>query len=93
MSIALLTIELRISSSHSLKDKRRVIQSLISKLKRNYNIAVAEIENQDLWQRADIGIVSINTSGSELNKTLNNIVDYISNYGFTEIINYRIENI
>jgi len=88
-----LTIELRISSSHSLKDKRRVIQSLISKLKRNYNIAVAEIENQDLWQRADIGIVSINTSGSELNKTLNNIVDYISNYGFTEIINYRIENI
>ena len=93
MNISLLTIELRISSSHSLKDKRRVIQSLMSKLKRIYNIAVAEIENQDLWQRADIGIVSINTSGSELNKTLNNIVDYISNYGFTEIINYRIENI
>jgi len=93
MSIALLTIELRISSSHSLKDKRRVIQSLISKLKRNYNISIAEIENQDLWQRADLGIVSINTSGAELNKTLNNIVDDISNYGFTEIINYRIENL
>ena len=93
MSIALLSIELRIAGSHSLKDKRRVLQSLFSKIKRNYNIAVAELENQDLWQRADLGIVSINTSGSELNKTLNNIVDYVNNFMNTEIINYRIENI
>jgi uncharacterized protein len=93
MSIALLSIELLIPGSHSLKDKRRVLQSLFSKIKSNYNVSIAELENQDLWQRSDIGIVSINTSATELNKTLSNIVDYVSNFSNTELINYRIENL
>jgi uncharacterized protein len=60
--IAVLTLELRIETAQSLKDKRQVVRSLKDKLRAHYNISVAELEETDLWQRATIGIVSISSS-------------------------------
>ena len=60
--IAVLTLELRIEGAHSLKDKRQVLRSLKDKLRSNFNVSVAELEQTDLWQRATIGIVSISGS-------------------------------
>jgi uncharacterized protein len=61
--IAVLTLELRIESARSLKDKRQVVRSLKDKLRANFNVAVAELEETpDLWQRATIGAVSISGS-------------------------------
>ncbi len=62
MPIAFLTIELRIEGSHSLKDKRQVLRSMKDKLRREFNVAVAEVEATDLWQRATVGVVSISDS-------------------------------
>lgn len=62
MPIAVLTLELRIESARSLKDKRQVVRSLKDKLRANFNVAVAELEETDLWQRATIGAVSISGS-------------------------------
>ena len=63
MPIAFLTLELRIEGAHSLKDKRQVLRSLKDKLRNGFNVAVAELDANDLWQRATIGVVSI--SGSQ----------------------------
>jgi uncharacterized protein len=60
--IAVLTLELRIETAQSLKDKRQVVRSLKDKLRVRYNVSVAELEETDLWQRATIGIVSISSS-------------------------------
>ena len=62
MPIAVLTLELRIETAQSLKDKRQVVRSLKDKLRVRYNVSVAELEETDLWQRATIGIVSISSS-------------------------------
>ena len=62
MPIAVLTLELRIEGSQSLKDKRQVVRSLKDKLRSSFNVAVAEMEETDLWQRATIGVVSISSS-------------------------------
>lgn len=94
MSIAFLLLELRIPYSHTLKEKRSSIMSLFSKIRKDFNIAVTELEDsQNLWQRANIGVVSINTSASELNSTLNHIVDYVQNFPSVELIGYKIENL
>ena len=53
-AIGVLTLELRIESSHSLKEKRHVVQSLKDRLRHKFNVSVAEIAHQDLWQRATI---------------------------------------
>ena len=51
-TIGVLTLEMRLDNSHSLKEKRHVVQSLKERLRHKFNVAVAEIDCQDLWQRA-----------------------------------------
>ena len=73
MPIAFLTIELRIEGAHSLKDKRQVLRSMKDKLRNKFNIAVAELEATDLWQRATIGAVSISGSRDYLQGLMQNV--------------------
>ena len=58
-SIGVLTLELRIESSHSLKEKRHIVKSLKDRLGHRFNVAVAEIDFQDLWQRSMIAAVTV----------------------------------
>lgn len=70
MPIGLLTLELHIADARSLKDKRQVLRSLKDRLRANYNVAVAELDFQDLWQRARVGVVSISGDGKHLEESL-----------------------
>ena len=58
-SIGVLTLELRLEYSHSLKEKRHVVLGLKERLRNKFNVAVAEIDYQDLWQRALIAAVTV----------------------------------
>lgn len=73
MPIAHLTLELRIEAAHSLKDKRQVVRSLKDRLRAHFNIAVAEIDADDAWQRATIGVVSISGSRDYLDGLMRNV--------------------
>jgi len=61
-AIGVLTIELRIPEAHSLKEKRHYVLSLKERLRRKYNVSVAEIDYQDIWQRALIAVVTVSSS-------------------------------
>jgi uncharacterized protein YlxP (DUF503 family) len=74
--IAYLTLELRIEAAHSLKDKRQVVRSIKDGLRAHFNVAVAEIEPSDLWQRATLGVVSISPSRSYLEGLMRNVERY-----------------
>ena len=63
-AIGVLTLDLRLEDSHSLKDKRHVVQSLKDRLRHKFNVAVAEIDHQDTWQRATLAAVTV--SGDRL---------------------------
>jgi hypothetical protein len=58
-SIGVLTLELRIDHAHSLKEKRHVVQSLKEKLRGRFNLAVAEIDYQDVWNRSVVAAVTV----------------------------------
>src|SRR5437868_11783531 len=73
MPIAFLTLEIRIDAAHSLKDKRQVVRSLKDRLRAHYNIAVAEIDADNAWQRATIGVVSISSSRDYLDGLMRNV--------------------
>ena len=70
MPIGLLTLEIHISEARSLKDKRQVLRSLKDRLRAHFNVAVAELEHQELWQRSKIGVVSISGDGKHLEESL-----------------------
>ncbi len=71
--VALLTLELRIEGAHSLKDKRQVLRSLKDRLRAQFNVAVAELDHTDLWQRATLGVVSISDSRAYLDGLMRSV--------------------
>jgi uncharacterized protein YlxP (DUF503 family) len=71
--VAALRVELRIPGSRSLKEKRRVMKSLLSHVGRVPTTAVAEVDHQDLWQRATIAVAVVASSGGQLQRMLHAI--------------------
>jgi len=70
MVIGLLTLDLHFPGARSLKDKRQALRSLETRLRNKFNVSVAEVEHQDLWQRARLAIVTVNTDHGHLESTL-----------------------
>jgi hypothetical protein len=73
MPVATLTLEVRIDHAQSLKDKRQVLRSLKDKLRQQFNVSVAELEETDLWQRATVGVVSISSSRDYLAQIMQSV--------------------
>jgi uncharacterized protein YlxP (DUF503 family) len=69
-AIGVLTLELRLENSHSLKDKRHVVEGLKTRLRHKFNVAVAEIDHQDLWQRAALAAVTVSSDHVHAEKVL-----------------------
>jgi uncharacterized protein len=71
--IAYLTLEIRIEAARSLKDKRQVVRSLKDGLRSHFNVAVAEMDPSEAWQRATLGVVSISNSRSYLEDLMRSV--------------------
>jgi hypothetical protein len=76
MTIALLSVELFLPMSQSLKDKRMVLRRLKDRLGA-FNVAVAEVAHQDLWQRAGMGVVTVAVSDAAAEQTLSSVLQEI----------------
>lgn len=72
-SIGVITLEMRLADSHSLKDKRHVVRSLKDRLRTRYNVSVAEIGYQELWQRALLAAVTVGSSRAVAEQTLESV--------------------
>lgn len=83
----LLGIEITfIFASDSLKDKRRIVQSLTTKVASKYGVSIAETANQDMINRASLGIGIVSNSMKHAEKMIQQAVDYCENYYPIEII-------
>jgi hypothetical protein len=71
--IGLLTLELHFPGARSLKDKRQALRSLEQRIRNRFNVSIAEVEHQDLWQRARLAVVSVNTDHTHLESTLESV--------------------
>jgi uncharacterized protein len=91
MIVGVCTIELRIRESRSLKTKRQVIKSITSRVKNNFNVAIAEVDYQDKWQRALLGIAVVSTAMDHANGTLNKVVNFVESMYLAELLDYHIE--
>lgn len=70
MPVATLTLELAIEHAQSLKDRRQVVRSLKERLRRGFNVSVAELDGAQVWNRATIGVAAVSASSSYLSGQL-----------------------
>ena len=87
MSVGLLLLDCYIPESRSLKDKRRILTSLTERLRRRFNIAIAEVEYQDQWQRAQLAVVLVNTNWRMLQSTTSKLIEYVDRDRRVEVTN------
>ena len=89
MIVAGLVLDFRARSIHSLKEKRRILSSIKEKLRRQFNISIIESDNQDLWQMIQISIAMVAHSKVVIDKTFNQIEEYIMENYPLELLNLR----
>jgi uncharacterized protein YlxP (DUF503 family) len=92
MNAGICRIKIHLSESQSLKDKRRVVKSVISRLRSQYNISVAEVDDQDLWQLVTLGIACVSNHNHHVDETISKAISFITkNYPELEIVEQEKE--
>ena len=91
MFVGSASIELLIPQSNSLKSKRQVLKTLKDRLHNKFNVSVAEVDHNDLWQRALIGVAVVANQNNFARQVLSEVLEYIHRENGIEVINYNIE--
>ena len=77
MNIGICRIDLELPASHSLKDKRRVIRSIIERVQSRFNVSIAEVDHNDSWRIATLGISCVSNDSRHANEMLSLVVQYV----------------
>ena len=92
MHVGVCRIRFRLPENLSLKGKRRVLKSITTRVGNKFNVSVAEVDDNDLWQLATLGISCVSNDKRHTNEVLSKVVSFISESRFeVEILDYEIE--
>jgi uncharacterized protein YlxP (DUF503 family) len=91
MPVGLLTLEIYIPHSHSLKDKRQVLRSLKDRLRARFNVAVAELDHNDMWQRAQVGVVTVSNDPAYVEQSLQAVFNEAENLLGRDLVDHNLE--
>ncbi|WP_282924510.1 DUF503 domain-containing protein [Peptoniphilus genitalis] len=91
MIIAICTCEIFIFNANSLKSKRSVVKSIIEKSKNRFNISIAEVGENDKWQKSIIAFSTISNNQKIVEETIEKVINLFDSYSEIEIINIKRE--
>ena len=86
MQVGVVRFELRIPSSHSLKEKRAVIRPIVEGAKRRFGVAAAEVAYQDTWQRADLGVAAVAATAGHVEEVLDEVERFVWSHPKVEVL-------
>lgn len=85
------TVILHIPGANSLKDKRRVLKSLLQRARARFNVSLAEIDDQDTWRRVTLGIACVSNESGHAYQNIQAVINFIADLGEVEIIDYNMQ--
>ena len=93
MVLGVCRLELILPENHSLKGKRSVVRSICAQVRQKFNVAIAEVEDQDMWQVAGLGFVVVSSDGRHADRMVQEIVDFIELRAEAQLGSYQVEQI
>jgi uncharacterized protein YlxP (DUF503 family) len=90
MLVALSAFDLRVPACSSLKEKRHVVKGLTQALRQRFNVAVAEVDHQDQWQRARLAVSAVSATGFQLRKVMHEVERFVERQPTVEIIDHTM---
>jgi uncharacterized protein len=91
MVVGVGVIRLMIHDSSSLKSKRRVVKSILGRVRSKFDLSIAEVDDQDKWQRCSIGFAVVSNDAGHAHTMLQTIADYVEGLHLAEVTDYNIE--
>jgi len=91
MFIGVCTIELHIPESGSLKTKRHSVKSIKDRIRSRFNVSVAEVDDNDLWQKVTLAVAAVSKDKSHLNQTLDHVLNLVRSVPEVNLLDYHIE--
>ena len=91
MVIGCCSVKFYLHGNNSLKGKRRVVRAIKDRLKNDFNISVAEVGNQDVWQSINLGISAVGVDQAYINGLLSKVIDAIDRMNLAEIVDCKTE--
>jgi len=91
MVVGVLHIELSLASPTSLKEKRRILKGLMDRLRRRFNISIAEIDHQDSWRRASLAVACVSNQSNPVYQVLSQVMNIVERDGGVVVLDYTIE--
>jgi hypothetical protein len=91
MVLGVCQLELLLHENFSLKGKRQVLRSIIQRARKRFNISISEVEDQDLWQKAVLGICAVGNDRQRVNSTLDRVVNFIEQTQLADVANSELE--
>jgi uncharacterized protein YlxP (DUF503 family) len=91
MVVGLCTIDLYLPGVGSLKGKRQVILSLKDRIQSKFNVSIAEVDANDLWQRAVLGVACVSNDGRHVNKVLDSVLNAVRATPSVELVRHQLE--
>ncbi|MEW6440705.1 MAG: DUF503 domain-containing protein [bacterium] len=91
MVVGVIELELRIPEIGSLKGKRSVVKKVIERTRSRFNVAMAEVDKQDVHSRAVLGCVVVGSDRRFINEVVDKVLDFIESLAVADILSERIE--
>lgn len=91
MKTGIMRVKILTDGSRSLKEKRMLVRSVKDKLKSRFNISIAEVDDQDLWQRATFGIAVVGADGTYVESVLNKVAEFFRNHPKAVLLDIETE--
>ncbi len=91
MVVAAVRLTLHLPDNHSLKGKRKVVKSLMEKVRHRFEAAVAEVDDHDLWQKAQVGVAVVGNDATLLSTRLDQIMRFMEEQHLAEIVDSQVE--
>jgi uncharacterized protein YlxP (DUF503 family) len=89
--VGVLRLELLLHDNHSLKGKRSVLRTIKARVQNKFNVSIAECEDQDLWQRALLGVSQVGSNEPHVDRCLREVVHFIEELRVAEVGEERLE--
>ncbi len=91
MVVGVCKLDLRIPENHSLKEKRHVLRKLIDRVRSRFNVAISEVGDNDIWQRAQMGFCTVGNDRRHINSSLDKVIYFIEQMNLVEMVHSEIE--
>mgnify|MGYP001290349168 CR=1 FL=1 len=91
MVVGTLKIEFRLIDNRSLKGKRKVVKSMVDRVKSRFNVSIAEVGSNDKWQKIELGISTVGNDRRHVDSSLNHFFDFIDSRYLAQVVNSEIE--